>query len=249
MPANRGHSRPARRRAPAGGRKRRRRTGSRGKRRARLQSFLWFAGGLGIGLAILLPILFITSERRERGAPEPAAGPADAREEAAPAAQDPEPQARETDPGDQPSPQDQSSGEGEGYRFYTLLPEMEVEVPEVDPESADAPETGPARDEEPPSEGEPPSVGPSPSETEPPRPAASGRYLLQVSALREAEAADKLKAQLAMQGLQARVVRADLGDKGVWHRVRLGPYAGRDEAERVQARLEDEDMEAMILKK
>jgi cell division protein FtsN len=42
--------------------------------------------------------------------------------------------------------------------------------------------------------------------------------------------AEKLKAKLAMIGMEANVQTVSLPEKGMWHRVRLGPYKGQDEA-------------------
>lgn len=239
MAAKRGSRQPTRQRTPAGGGKKRRRSGSRRKNRPTLQAVLWFAGGLAIGLAILLPILLLSGERQPAD-PEPASEPA------SPADRIPEPPSEDSPQEAEPRPEDSASDEDSGYRFYTLLPEMEVEVPEEAPES---PGPEPQSTGEPPSSEEPPSTETAPPEPEPPRRTEDGRFLLQVSAFREPEAAEKLKARLAMQGLRARVVRADLGDKGVWHRVRLGPYAAEEEAEEVHDRLKAKGMEAMILRK
>jgi len=247
MAAKRGNSQPARRRAPSAGSKRKRRSGSRGKGHSRFQSFLWFTGGLVIGLAILLPVLLLTSERQQTADPQPSP------EDTAPAEEATEPTTEEASRGQTSrsgeSPEESPGEADSGYRFYTILPEMDATVPEAEPESGPPPDSARPTPEEPPQSEEPPSAEAPPSDPEAPSTDKSGRYLVQVSAFREPGPAEKLKARLAMQGLQARVVRADLGDKGIWHRVRLGPYAARAEAAKVQARLETKDMEAMILKK
>ena len=59
--------------------------------------------------------------------------------------------------------------------------------------------------------------------------AAKEIYYLQAGSFSSAEDADKLKAKLAMLGMEANVQTATIPDKGVWHRVRLGPYKGSDE--------------------
>lgn len=55
-------------------------------------------------------------------------------------------------------------------------------------------------------------------------------YYLQIGSFSNAEDADKLKAKLALMGMEAAVQIATIPDKGVWHRVRLGPYRGQSEA-------------------
>ncbi|MDD5180045.1 MAG: SPOR domain-containing protein [Gallionellaceae bacterium] len=59
--------------------------------------------------------------------------------------------------------------------------------------------------------------------------AAKETYFLQAGAFSSADDADKLKARLAMLGMEASVQAATAPGKGVVHRVRLGPYKGADE--------------------
>jgi cell division protein FtsN len=54
-------------------------------------------------------------------------------------------------------------------------------------------------------------------------------YFLQAGAFASADDADRLKAKLAMLGVEASVQAATLPDKTVWHRVRLGPYTSQEE--------------------
>jgi cell division protein FtsN len=55
-------------------------------------------------------------------------------------------------------------------------------------------------------------------------------YIVQAGSFQNPDDAEKLKAKLAMSGIEASVQTITLTDKGVWHRVRLGPYKGLDEA-------------------
>lgn len=48
-------------------------------------------------------------------------------------------------------------------------------------------------------------------------------YFLQVGAFPDESDADNMKAKLALQGFEAVVQTATIPDKGVWHRVRVGP--------------------------
>lgn len=54
-------------------------------------------------------------------------------------------------------------------------------------------------------------------------------YYVQAGSFQNAGDAEKLKARLAFSGFEASIQTATIPDKGVWHRVRLGPYNG-DEA-------------------
>jgi DedD protein len=67
-------------------------------------------------------------------------------------------------------------------------------------------------------------------------PAKNGKYLLQAAALGSESAARELAARLKKAGFASFTERTDTKD-GVRYRVRLGPYATRDEAERARARL------------
>ncbi len=67
-------------------------------------------------------------------------------------------------------------------------------------------------------------------------PAGDGRYLLQAAALGSESAARELAARLKKAGFASFTERTDTKD-GVRYRVRLGPFATRDEAERARARL------------
>ncbi|MCB1154142.1 MAG: SPOR domain-containing protein [Deltaproteobacteria bacterium] len=63
-----------------------------------------------------------------------------------------------------------------------------------------------------------------------PTPPGSGGWTVQLSAHEnEAEAKEKQR-QYVAKGIQAYIVRADLGSKGVWYRVRVGAFKDRNGA-------------------
>jgi cell division protein FtsN len=62
-------------------------------------------------------------------------------------------------------------------------------------------------------------------------------YLVQAGSFQNASDAEKLKAKLALVGMEASVQKADIPGKGVFHRVRLGPYKGMVEANATIANL------------
>ena len=62
-----------------------------------------------------------------------------------------------------------------------------------------------------------------------PQPVVQYTYYLQVGAFPSGEDADNMKAKLALQGFEAVVQTATIPDKGVWHRVRVGPLNSLDE--------------------
>lgn len=78
-----------------------------------------------------------------------------------------------------------------------------------------------------------PGSGPAPSV----RPGDTTPYIVQAGSFQSAADAEKLKAKLALAGLEASVQSVDLPGKGIWHRVRLGPYRGLKAANEAIANL------------
>lgn len=58
--------------------------------------------------------------------------------------------------------------------------------------------------------------------------AAQDMYFVQAGSFQNVGDAEKLKAKLAFSGFEAAIQTATIPDKGVWHRVRLGPYNGSE---------------------
>ncbi|SRR5579864_703997 len=73
-------------------------------------------------------------------------------------------------------------------------------------------------------------------------------YLLQAGAFPNPADADNLKAKLAMLGLEASVEPADLAEKGIWYRVRLGPYTQVDEINRIRQQLAQNGVNASLVR-
>lgn len=79
--------------------------------------------------------------------------------------------------------------------------------------------------------------------------AASGdKYFLQAGSFQKAEDADNLKAKLAMLGVEASVQAADLPGKGIWHRVRVGPFTGTEDMKQVRASLQQNGVQSSLIK-
>jgi cell division protein FtsN len=64
--------------------------------------------------------------------------------------------------------------------------------------------------------------------------AAYEPHLLQAGSFQSADDAEKHKARLALLGIEADIQSATIPDKGVWYRVRLGPYKTEDELSRAR---------------
>ncbi len=65
-----------------------------------------------------------------------------------------------------------------------------------------------------------------------------GGVMVQVGSYRTRERAEELLAGLTKDGFKGVVLEADLGPRGTWYRVRLGPYTGPREANEVLAVLD-----------
>jgi cell division protein FtsN len=72
-----------------------------------------------------------------------------------------------------------------------------------------------------------------------PTPAANSKdtYYVQAGSFPNESDAEKLKAKLALLGLEANLQTAEIPDRGTYHRVRLGPYKGSEEANKTLAML------------
>ncbi|MBK9217438.1 MAG: SPOR domain-containing protein [Uliginosibacterium sp.] len=76
----------------------------------------------------------------------------------------------------------------------------------------------------------------------------SDKVALQAGAYQDPSEADNLKARLAMMGVEAKVQRVDLGEKGVFYRVRLGPFDTPADADEMRAKLASEGIETSVVK-
>ena len=73
-------------------------------------------------------------------------------------------------------------------------------------------------------------------------------YYLQAGAFQNPADADNLKAQLALLGVEAAIQTRELGDKGVFHRVRVGPFRAVDEINRTRALLTQNNIPVTLIK-
>jgi cell division septation protein DedD len=78
---------------------------------------------------------------------------------------------------------------------------------------------------------------------------AVGSYLVQAAAFRRSEDARGLQAKLARKGYSVFTEEANLGAKGVWYRVYVGPYASAGAADAVVTRLKAEEKLAGLVRK
>jgi cell division protein FtsN len=109
----------------------------------------------------------------------------------------------------------------ESYDFYEMLPHFEVVVPEKERDVRHDLPT--ARVERP------------------------GVYVLQAGSYRNLSDAERVRAQLAKQGVDAKVQRVAV-DNDVWHRVRVGPISDMNELNRVRKQLQAAEVDALVIR-
>jgi cell division protein FtsN len=111
------------------------------------------------------------------------------------------------------------------FDFYTVLPEIETVLPERS-----------AR----------PERRPPPSATT--KPETDVRYMLQAASFAQHQDADRLRAKLALNGLEANIEKVTIEGKGDFYRVRLGPYARLEDLDAANQRLAAQGIQALRLK-
>jgi len=77
---------------------------------------------------------------------------------------------------------------------------------------------------------------------------AKEAFFLQAGAFQNASDADNLKARLALLGVEAGIQTTTVPDKGVWHRVRIGPYTSVEELTRTRDTLKQNGVETTLIK-
>ena len=80
-------------------------------------------------------------------------------------------------------------------------------------------------------------------------PAATAPLLyLQAGAFQRADEADNMKAQLALLGVEAVIQTTEVADKGMLHRVRVGPFRTMDEVSRTRSLLAQNNIQVTLVK-
>lgn len=128
------------------------------------------------------------------------------------------------------------------YDFYSVLPEMEVVIPdaELSAKARAEQQRQQAAAQNPAAAGTPPPPEPSVA-------ASGARYVLQAGSYPDPKAAEELKAKLALSGFVAKVQSVNVNGK-TWHRVRVGPYSSASDVETAKAGLAEAGINAIALK-
>ncbi len=107
------------------------------------------------------------------------------------------------------------------YAFYDMLPKFEVVIPEkekdVRPDIKSVPET------------------------------RRGTYVLQAGSYKNFADADRVRAQLALQGVESKVQKVTV-DNDTWHRIRIGPISKLDELNRLRQILRKADVDVLVIR-
>jgi cell division protein FtsN len=107
------------------------------------------------------------------------------------------------------------------FDFYEMLPKFEVVIPEQD-------ESAPAQS----------------------RVAAlqkAGVYVLQAGSFRNSADAERVRAMIALQGVQSKIQRVSI-DRDTWHRVRIGPITDLRKLEDTRDKLRQVQIEALVIR-
>jgi cell division protein FtsN len=136
----------------------------------------------------------------------------------------PKPDKRKTHINEPPDAESGDSGTeepGKSYDFYDMLPKFEVVVPEKDkdvrPDIKSVPET------------------------------RRGTYVLQAGSYKNFADADRVRAQLALQGIESKVQKVSV-DNDTWHRIRIGPISKLDELNRLRQILRKADVDVLVIR-
>jgi cell division protein FtsN len=107
------------------------------------------------------------------------------------------------------------------YAFYEMLPKFEVVVPEKDkdvrPDIKSVPET------------------------------RSGTYVLQVGSYKNFPDADRVRAKLALMGIESKVQKVSV-ENDTWYRIRIGPFSKLDDLNRMRQNLHKADVDALEIR-
>jgi len=108
------------------------------------------------------------------------------------------------------------------FDFYTILPELEVAIPEQELIDTQKETNSNA--------------------------VAKQQYMLQAGSFKKFEEADKLKARLVLQGIEANIQKVKINSTDTWHRVRIGPLNSVAELNKTRRRLRSIGIASIVVK-
>ncbi|MEN8128629.1 MAG: SPOR domain-containing protein [Pseudomonadota bacterium] len=180
-----------------------------------LPGWLWFIMGLAVGLVVAF-FIYLNGQQALKKSRHAAFSPV------------PEIQDRAIEQSQEASPATRRK-----FDFYTLLPELEVLVPETPSQEQTQQISRPAATD-----------ASRDSKKSPSR--SSPAYILQVGSFQKPHEADSLKAQLALLGVESNIQRVRV-DRSTWYRVRIGPYNNRKQLNRIRAKLSKNKIDTLLV--
>ena len=108
------------------------------------------------------------------------------------------------------------------FDFYTILPELEVAIPEQELIDTQSGTTS--------------------------SPKIKHQYMLQAGSFKKFEEADKLKARLVLQGIEANIQKVKINANDTWHRVRIGPLDSVSDLNKTRRRLRSLGIASIVVK-
>ena len=136
------------------------------------------------------------------------------------ASQQQAPLAREESPASaEPAPASQQAQQE--FDFYEMLPKFEVVIPEEGAKVAREAGSGPIQ--------------------------KPGAYYLQAGSFRNHADADRVRALIALQGVESRIQKVTI-DKDTWHRVRVGPITNLQKLEDTRSKLRQAQIDALVIR-
>lgn len=202
--------------------------------RATLPGWLWFISGIAVGLLIAF-LVYLKRHDLTGGEGDPVA-----RVEAPGKIDIPAPQTGVTPP---------------RFDFYTILPEREIVVP--DPDTKEQVTIKEAKEIREPAEIKPEktvkpnanvAAAPKAATAKPGTPAArKGNYVLQVGSFKRMDEADRLKAALALIGIESSIQIVQLNEGDNWHRVRVGPFLDMARVTETRVKLKQNKFNSLLL--
>ncbi|MEX0584504.1 MAG: SPOR domain-containing protein, partial [Natronospirillum sp.] len=147
-----------------------------------------------------------------------------------------------TQPAERPAPNEETTiSRRAQLEFYTLLQQTDVLVPDeilalrqraVIQESEQSQSDTNQRD-----------VPTSPASID----ASPGQFVIQVASFSKESDADNLRARLILEGMtRAHVTQADLGERGIFHRVMIGPVISNRETQTIADRLDNLGLQGLV---
>ncbi|MGB9428560.1 MAG: SPOR domain-containing protein [Gammaproteobacteria bacterium] len=108
------------------------------------------------------------------------------------------------------------------FDFYKLLPSFQVVIPSQDKETRSGDVPGPV--------------------------SQPGIYILQVGSFQNYAEADKLKANLALLGVESSIQQVTVSNGSTWNRVRIGPINNLPQLNSLRAKLAQNHIEPLVIK-